>query len=123
MKSIPIIDILKHLFTSNELPELSILRTTIGNLFTSSEFCQLIDQTNSLATISQKYRLNYGTIANKNAIKRSTRDVHRWHIDKICPIDSPEGENIGLVLSLAINSSIDINGLIITPYYITKKTT
>ncbi|PIM95908.1 DNA-directed RNA polymerase subunit beta [Candidatus Hodgkinia cicadicola] len=120
LNPIPIIDILKNLLTSNELPRSSILRTTIERLFTSSEFCQPVDQTNSLATLSQKYRLNHNVIDNKTAIERSTRDVHRWHIDKICPIDSPEGENIGLALSLATNSSVDINGLIITPYYVTK---
>ncbi|PIM94995.1 DNA-directed RNA polymerase subunit beta [Candidatus Hodgkinia cicadicola] len=120
LQSMPIIDTLKNLLTSNELPKSSILRTTIEKLFTSSEFCQPADQTNSLATLSQKYRLNYDVIDNKNAIERSTRDVHRWHIDKICPIDSPEGENIGLSLSMATNSSVDINGLIISPYYVTK---
>ncbi len=91
----------------------------VKKLFCSSNLCQYLDQVNSLSVLSQQNKIT--CIKEKSLTTKITeftaRDVERWHLAKICPIESPEGQNIGLVLSLASYAGIDINGYITTGYF------
>ncbi|PIM95215.1 DNA-directed RNA polymerase subunit beta [Candidatus Hodgkinia cicadicola] len=91
----------------------------IRKLFCSSNQCQYLDQVNSLSVLSQKSRITCikeGSMTTKMT-EFSTRDVEQWHWAKICPIESPEGQNIGLILSLVSHAGVDINGYITTGYF------
>ncbi|PIM95108.1 DNA-directed RNA polymerase subunit beta [Candidatus Hodgkinia cicadicola] len=91
----------------------------IGRMFGSSGMCQYLDQVNALSELSHKNRITYigkGSVTDQ-AIDFVTRDISKWYFGRICPIESPEGQNIGLVLSLAVNASVDENGYITTGYH------
>ncbi len=90
----------------------------VGRMFSSSGMCQYLDQVNALSELSHKNRITYigeGSVTDQ-AVEFVTRDVSRWYFGRVCPIESPEGQNIGLVLSLAANASVDENGYITTGY-------
>ncbi len=91
----------------------------VGKMLGLSDMCQYLDQVNTLSELSHKNRITYigeGSVTDQ-AVEFVTRDVSRWYFGRIYPIESPEGQNIGLVLSLAANASIDENGYITTGYY------
>ncbi|MDI4567538.1 MAG: DNA-directed RNA polymerase subunit beta [Mycoplasma sp.] len=90
--------------------------------FNSSQLVQFMDQVNPLSEMSNKRRL---TTLGPGGLSRDTaivevRDVHPTHYGRICPIESPEGPNIGLILNFATYSRIDEYGFIQTPYFIVK---
>ncbi len=58
----------------------------------------------------------WGGLTQQN-VEITIRDTRKWHLAKICPIESPEGQNIGLVLVLLIYANVDINGYLLTGYY------
>ncbi|PIM94981.1 DNA-directed RNA polymerase subunit beta [Candidatus Hodgkinia cicadicola] len=91
----------------------------VKKLFCSSSLCQYFDQVNSLSTLSQQCRITCIKEGFKTTkiTEFTARDVERWHLTKICPIESPEGQNIGLVLSLVSYAGVDINGYITTAYF------
>ncbi len=92
--------------------------TAIKAFFSSSQLSQFMDQTNPLAELTNKRRLSAlgpGGISRERATME-VRDVHSTHYGRICPIESPEGGNIGLISSLTVLARINDNGFIETPY-------
>ncbi len=92
--------------------------TAIKAFFSSSQLSQFMDQTNPLAELTHKRRLSAlgpGGISRERATME-VRDVHSTHYGRICPIESPEGGNIGLISSLTVYARINLNGFIETPY-------
>ena len=92
--------------------------SAIEFFFGRSELSQVVDQTNPLSTLVHERRLSAlgpGGLNRKRA-GFEVRDVHISHYGRICPIETPEGTNIGLISSLGIYSSIDEYGFIQTPY-------
>jgi DNA-directed RNA polymerase subunit beta len=90
----------------------------IEYFFGRSELSQVVDQTNPLAQLTHERRLSAlgpGGLNRKRA-GFEVRDVHISHYGRICPIETPEGTNIGLISSLAIFAEIDEYGFLITPY-------
>jgi len=86
--------------------------------FGRSELSQVIDQTNPLSTLTHERRLSAlgpGGLNRKRA-GFDVRDVHISHYGRICPIETPEGTNIGLISSMAIYADVDEYGFLITPY-------
>jgi DNA-directed RNA polymerase subunit beta len=90
----------------------------IEYFFGRSELSQVVDQTNPLAQLTHERRLSAlgpGGLNRKRA-GFEVRDVHISHYGRICPIETPEGTNIGLISSLSIFAEIDDYGFLITPY-------
>jgi DNA-directed RNA polymerase subunit beta len=92
--------------------------SSIEYFFGRGELSQVVDQTNSLSQLTHERRLSAlgpGGLNRKRA-GFEVRDVHISHYGRICPIETPEGTNIGLIASLAIFSKIDEYGFLLTPY-------
>src|SRR5579871_3281593 len=90
----------------------------IKEFFGSSQLSQFMDQTNSLAELTHKRRLSAlgpGGLSRERA-GFEVRDVHHSHYGRICPIETPEGPNIGLIGSMAVYGRIDEFGFLETPY-------
>jgi len=95
----------------------------IKEFFGSSQLSQFMDQTNSLAELTHKRRLSAlgpGGLSRERA-GFEVRDVHHSHYGRICPIETPEGPNIGLIGSLATYAKVNAYGFIETPYRIARK--
>ncbi len=90
----------------------------IKDFFGSSQFSQFMDQINPLAELTHKRRLtalgNGGL--NRDRAGFEVRDVHYTHYGRMCPIETPEGPNIGLIVSLANYTRINKHGFLVTPY-------
>ena len=94
----------------------------IEYFFGRGELSQVVDQTNPLATLTHERRLSAlgpGGLNRKRA-GFEVRDVHISHYGRICPIETPEGTNIGLISSLSIFAKVDDYGFLITPYRVVK---
>jgi len=94
------------------------ISASIKSFFGSSQLSQFMDQTNPLAELAHKRRLSAlgpGGLSRQSA-KLEVRDVHFSHYGKICPIETPEGPNIGLIGSLAVHGKVDEFGFIKAPY-------
>ncbi|NBU42411.1 MAG: DNA-directed RNA polymerase subunit beta, partial [Planctomycetia bacterium] len=94
------------------------ISSAIEFFFGRSELSQVVDQTNPLSTLVHERRLSAlgpGGLNRKRA-GFEVRDVHISHYGRICPIETPEGTNIGLISSLAIYSGVDSYGFLVTPY-------
>jgi len=94
------------------------MSAAIRSFFGSSQLSQFMDQTNPLAELTHKRRLSAlgaGGLSRQSA-KLEVRDVHHSHYGRICPIETPEGPNIGLIGSLATHARLDEYGFIETPY-------
>ena len=90
----------------------------IDYFFGRSELSQVVDQTNPLSTLTHERRLSAlgpGGLNRKRA-GFEVRDVHFSHYGRICPIETPEGTNIGLISSLGMYAKVDDYGFLITPY-------
>ena len=95
------------------------LLATIRQFFGSSQLSQFMDQTNPLSEITHKRRLSAlgpGGLTRERA-GFEVRDVHHTHYGRICPIETPEGPNIGLIGSLCIYAGVNELGFIETPYF------
>jgi len=95
-----------------------IMLSVIKGFFISSSLSQFMDHTNPLAEITHKRRLSAlgpGGLTKERA-GFEVRDVHPTHYARICPIETPEGQNIGLISSLAIYARINKHGFIESPY-------
>jgi DNA-directed RNA polymerase subunit beta len=91
---------------------------SIEYFFGRGELSQVVDQTNPLSMLTHERRLSAlgpGGLNRKRA-GFDTRDVHTSHYGRICPVETPEGTNIGLITSLAIYAEIDDYGFLVTPY-------
>jgi len=95
----------------------------VKEFFGSSQMSQLMDNTNPLAALTHKRRLSaLGPKGlTREAARFDFRDVHHSHYGRICPIESPEGPNIGLISSLATYARVNELGFIETPYYAVKE--
>ncbi len=94
----------------------------IKEFFGSSQLSQFMDQTNSLAELTHKRRLSAlgpGGLSRERA-GFEVRDVHHSHYGRICPIETPEGPNIGLIGSLATYARVNKFGFIETPYRVVR---
>ena len=101
------------------------LSASIREFFASSQLSQFMDQTNPLAELTNKRRLSALGPGGLTRDRASTevRDVHVSHYGRICPIETPEGQNIGLINNLATYAKINKYGFIETPYRkVDKKT-
>lgn len=99
------------------------LTATIKEFFSSSQLSQFMDQTNPLAELTNKRRISAlgpGGISRDRA-SYEVRDVHPSHYGRICPIETPEGPNIGLISNLTTYGKISEYGFIKTPYRVVTK--
>ena len=105
-------------FNPVDLINAKTLSSVINTFFGTSQLSQFMDQTNPLAEITHKRRLSAlgpGGLSRDRA-GFEVRDVHYTHYGRLCPIESPEGPNIGLISSLCVYARIDDLGFIETPY-------
>ncbi len=105
-----------------ELVNTKSVSSSIEYFFGRSELSQVVDQTNPLAQLTHERRLSAlgpGGLNRKRA-GYEVRDVHISHYGRICPIETPEGTNIGLIASLSIYASVDEYGFLITPYRVVE---
>jgi len=104
--------------TPSALVNIRPIAAAVREFFTGSQLSQFMDQTNPLAELTHKRRLSAmgpGGLSRERA-GFEVRDVHFTHYGRICPIETPEGPNIGLIGSLATYSQINQYGFIETPY-------
>ncbi|MBQ5619991.1 MAG: DNA-directed RNA polymerase subunit beta, partial [Alistipes sp.] len=107
-----------EVFTPVELINAKTLSSVINSFFGTSQLSQFMDQINPLAEITHKRRLSAlgpGGLSRDRA-GFEVRDVHYTHYGRLCPIESPEGPNIGLISSLCVYAKISPMGFIETPY-------
>ena len=105
-------------FSPVDLINAKTLSSVINSFFGTSQLSQFMDQTNPLAEITHKRRLSAlgpGGLSRDRA-GFEVRDVHYTHYGRLCPIESPEGPNIGLISSLCVYARINGLGFIETPY-------
>nr|AZL88026.1 RNA polymerase subunit beta [Harveyella mirabilis] len=98
------------------------LISSIKEFFNSSQLSQFMDQTNPLSELTHKRRISAlgpGGL-NKDRAGFAVRDLHPSHYGRICPIETPEGPNAGLIGSLSIYARINKYGFIETPYYLVR---
>jgi len=97
--------------------------SSIEYFFARGELSQVVDQSNPLSQLTHERRLSAlgpGGLNRKRA-GFEVRDVHPSHYGRICPIETPEGTNIGLIVSLSIYAGINELGFIVTPFAVVKK--
>jgi len=98
------------------------LQSCVKDFFGSSQLSQFMAQTNPLDEITHKRRLSAlgpgGITRDRAGIE--VRDVHPTHYGRICPIETPEGQNIGLISSLATYAKVNELGFVMTPYFLVK---
>jgi DNA-directed RNA polymerase subunit beta len=107
----------------SELVNSKSISSAIDFFFGRGELSQVVDQTNPLSQLTHERRLSAlgpGGLNRKRA-GFEVRDVHISHYGRICPIETPEGTNIGLIASLSIYSDIDEYGFLVTPYRVVKE--
>jgi DNA-directed RNA polymerase subunit beta len=96
--------------------------SVVKEFFALSQLSQYLDQTNPLAELSHKRRISAigpGGL-NSERVTVSARDIHPTQYGRICPIETPEGKNVGLVGALACYAKVNYNGFIETPYFQVK---
>ncbi len=107
-----------EVFTPIDLINAKTLSSVINTFFGTNQLSQFMDQTNPLAEITHKRRLSAlgpGGLSRERA-GFEVRDVHYTHYGRLCPIETPEGPNIGLISSLSVFAKINNMGFIETPY-------
>ena len=107
-----------EVFTPIDLINAKTLSSVINSFFGTNQLSQFMDQTNPLAEITHKRRLSAlgpGGLSRERA-GFEVRDVHYTHYGRLCPIETPEGPNIGLISSLAVYAKVNNLGFIETPY-------
>ena len=112
-----------EVFTPLDLINAKTLSSVINSFFGTNQLSQFMDQTNPLAEITHKRRLSAlgpGGLSRERA-GFEVRDVHFTHYGRLCPIETPEGPNIGLISSLAVYAKVNNLGFIETPYHAVKQ--
>ena len=107
-----------EVFTPIDLINAKTLSSVINSFFGTNQLSQFMDQTNPLAEITHKRRLSAlgpGGLSRERA-GFEVRDVHYTHYGRLCPIETPEGPNIGLISSLGVFAKVNNLGFIETPY-------
>lgn len=99
-----------------------LVSNIVNKFFTTSQLSQFMEQTNPISEMIHKRRISS---LGAGGLKRQTagfevRDVHYSHYSRICPIETPEGPNIGLISSLSSFAKIDKHGFILAPYWVVK---
>ena len=109
----PMADLMPH-----DLINSKMITSTIMEFFSSGQLSQFMDQTNPLSEVTHKRRLS--ALGEGGLVKEragfEVRDVHPTHYGRICPIETPEGQNIGLINTLATYSKVNEHGFIEAPY-------
>ena len=104
----------------NDIINHNILTNVLKKFFTSNQLSQIMEETNPLAEITHKRKISsfgVGAIDRKRA-NLNVREIHPSHYGRICPIETTEGKNAGLILSLAKDVQITKHGFIETPFYV-----
>ena len=107
-----------EVFQPTDLINAKTISSVINSFFGTNPLSQFMDQTNPLAEVTHKRRLSAlgpGGLSRERA-GFEVRDVHYTHYGRLCPIESPEGPNIGLISSLSVYAKINDLGFIVTPY-------
>ncbi len=107
-----------EVFTPSDLINARTLSSVINSFFGTNQLSQFLDQTNPLAELTHKRRvsaLGPGGLSRERA-GFEVRDVHYTHYGRLCPIETPEGPNIGLISSLCTYAKVNEMGFIETPY-------
>ncbi len=107
-----------EVFTPTDLINAKTLSSVINSFFGTNQLSQFMDQTNPLAEVTHKRRLSAlgpGGLSRERA-GFEVRDVHYTHYGRLCPIETPEGPNIGLISSLCVYAKVNNLGFIETPY-------
>ncbi len=107
-----------EVFQPTDLINAKTISSVINSFFGTNPLSQFMDQTNPLAEVTHKRRLSAlgpGGLSRERA-GFEVRDVHYTHYGRLCPIESPEGPNIGLISSLCVYAKINDLGFIVTPY-------
>ena len=107
-----------EVFRPTDLINAKTISSVINSFFGTNPLSQFMDQTNPLAEVTNKRRLSAlgpGGLSRERA-GFEVRDVHYTHYGRLCPIESPEGPNIGLISSLCMYAKINDLGFIVTPY-------
>jgi DNA-directed RNA polymerase subunit beta len=107
-----------EVFTPIDLINAKTLSSVINSFFGTNQLSQFMDQTNPLAEITHKRRLSAlgpGGLSRERA-GFEVRDVHYTHYGRLCPIETPEGPNIGLISSLGVFAKVNSMGFLETPY-------
>jgi DNA-directed RNA polymerase subunit beta len=103
----------------NEIINQYTLTNMMKKFFTSNQLSQIMEETNPLAEITHKRKISsfgVGAIDRKKA-KIKVREIHPSHYGRICPIETTEGKNAGLILSLAKDIRLNKHGFIESPFY------
>ncbi len=109
-------------FTPQDLVNARTVSSVINTFFGTNQLSQFMDQTNPLAELTHKRRMSAlgpGGLTRERA-GFEVRDVHYTHYGRLCPIETPEGPNIGLISSLCVHARINDFGFIETPYRVVK---
>ena len=104
---------------SIEFLSMDLVNSTIREFFCSSQLSQYLDQTNPLSSLTHRRRisgLGPGGF-NRDRISFSVRDIHPSHYGRICPIETPEGQNVGLIASLTTYARLNLLGFLETPFW------
>lgn len=104
----------------NEIINQYTLTNMMKKFFTSNQLSQIMEETNPLAEITHKRKVSsfgIGAIDRKKA-KIKVREIHPSHYGRICPIETTEGKNAGLILSLAKDIKLNKYGFIESPFYL-----
>ncbi|MDO7686432.1 MAG: DNA-directed RNA polymerase subunit beta, partial [Schleiferiaceae bacterium] len=107
-----------EVFTPVDLINAKTLSSVINSFFGTNQLSQFMDQTNPLSEVTHKRRLSAlgpGGLSRERA-GFEVRDVHYTHYGRLCPIETPEGPNIGLISSLCVYAKVNSMGFIETPY-------
>ncbi len=107
-----------EVFTPIDLINSKTLSSVINSFFGTNQLSQFMDQTNPLSEMTHKRRMSAlgpGGLSRERA-GFEVRDVHYTHYGRLCPIETPEGPNIGLISSLCVYAKINVLGFIETPY-------
>ena len=104
---------------SNQLSSFNIVGATIREFFGASQLSQYMDQTNPLSSLTHRRRisgLGPGGF-DRDRISFAVRDIHPSHYGRICPIETPEGQNVGLIASLTTCARVNKSGFLETPFW------
>ena len=108
-----------HKIDSGQLLSFNIVNVTIREFFGSSQLSQYLDQTNPLSSLTHRRRisgLGPGGF-DRDRISFAVRDIHPSHYGRICPIETPEGQNVGLLASLTTCARVNRSGFLETPFW------
>jgi DNA-directed RNA polymerase subunit beta len=104
---------------SNQLLNFNVINATVREFFGSSQLSQYLDQTNPLSSLTHRRRvsgLGPGGF-DRDRISFAVRDIHPSHYGRICPIETPEGQNVGLIASLTTCARVNKLGFLETPFW------